>query len=100
MILIFPATGLAVAGYLVLYAGLRSTGTMQAVGRVLAAWTVLLSAFLALAAIVAPFFGMPLIEFGESPDDRRLRHEIRMRDPRGGFPPSLRPDGTIPPPPR
>ena len=77
---IFPATVLAVAGYLVLYAALRSTGTMQAFGRVLAAWTFLLSAFMAIAAIVAPFFGMPLLEFGDTPNDRRLRHDIRIAE--------------------
>jgi hypothetical protein len=98
LILIFPATVLAVAGYLAFYAALRSSGTMQAFGRVLATWTLLLSGFLGLLAVVAPFFGIPLFEFGESPDDRRLRHEIRMRDPRGGgFPPPMQPNAPRPP---
>ena len=92
LVLIFPATVLAVAGYLVLYAAIRSTGNMQAFGRVLGTWTLGLSGFLAILAVVAPFFGIPLLEFGESPDDRRMRHEIRMRDPRGG-PPPLRREG-------
>ena len=67
LLALFPATGLTIAGYFVLYLAGRSEGAMRSFGRYLAFWIFTLAGLVILGAIFAaahggrhhcPFFDM------------------------------------------
>lgn len=57
LFLIFPATALAVARYVVLYFAQHSPGMMKPAGKWMGGWTMLLGAVVLLAGLTAPVFG-------------------------------------------
>jgi hypothetical protein len=67
LLVLFPATALTIAGYVVLFLSSRSEGAMRSFGKYLGFWAFTLAALLILGGIFAaahgrhrcPFFGMP-----------------------------------------
>lgn len=79
LFLIFPATALAVAGYVVLYFANHSQGMMKAAGKWLGGWTMLLGAVVLLAGLTAPIFGGRPLGMGMSDQDR-IERRAMMRE--------------------
>src|SRR5271170_9318 len=74
LLVLFPATALTIAGYVVLFLSARSEGGMRSFGKYLGFWAFTLAALLILGAIFAaahgrhrcPFFGMHERMYGPS----------------------------------
>ena len=115
LLLLFPATAIAVAGYLVLYFAHKSEGNMRSFGKFLGGWAMFLSAVVVLAAISGVFLdGRPFGLGRTSAERMEMRQQMRgsvmgpgrMRPPPGapgmGAPPAGAPpagDAAPPPPP-
>jgi hypothetical protein len=56
-VLIFPITGLLVAGYVTHYCASGSQGGMRTFGKILSGWVFLLAAILIVGLVSAPMFG-------------------------------------------
>ena len=78
LLLLFPATGLAAIGYLVLYFAGRSEGGMKAFGKLLGGWMLLLAGVVALAGITGPVFGGRPFGLGPT-NEERLQRRMEMR---------------------
>jgi hypothetical protein len=57
LVLIFPITGLLVAGYVTHYCASGSQGGMRTFGKILSGWVFLLAAILVVGLVTAPVFG-------------------------------------------
>ena len=80
LLLLFPATAIAVAGYLVLYFAHKSEGRMRAFGKLLGGWTMFLSAVVVAAAISGAFMGGRPFGLGKTDAERReMRQQMRDR---------------------
>jgi hypothetical protein len=74
LLLLFPATAIAVAGYLVLYFANKSEGGMRSFGKALGGWAMFLSAVVVAAAISGVFMDGRPFGIGKS---RAERMEMR-----------------------
>lgn len=83
LVLLLPATGVAIAAYVTLYFAGRSEGGMRTFGRVLGGWALLIALVLAVAALSSPFFGGR--PFGIAPR-MRMHHGMGGPGAMGGGP--------------
>ena len=103
--ILFPATAIAVAGYVVLYFAGRSDGGMKTFGRLLGGWTLLMAALLVVGVATKPLFGGRAFGVGPTQEER-MKHRMEMRQKmmggmmrEGGMRPGMMRDGAMPPTP-
>ena len=78
-LLLFPATAIAVAGYVVLYFAHKSEGRMRSFGKFLGGWAMLLSAVVVLAAISGVFMDGPPFGLGRTNAERSEEHTSELQ---------------------
>jgi hypothetical protein len=78
LFLLFPATAIAVAGYVVLHFANHSHGRMKTFGQWLGGWTLFLSGVVVLAGLTAPLFGGQPFGIGPSAEEREARRARMM----------------------
>ena len=104
LLLLFPATAIAVAGYLVLYFAQKSEGHMRSFGKFLGGWAMVLSAVVVAAAISGVFldgrpFGIGMTRAERMEMRGNMMGPGRMGPGRMGPPPGMaEPPGAPPPP--
>ena len=102
LMMLFPATAIAVAGYVVLYFAGRSEGRMRTFGRWLGGWTLFLAALVVIGGLTAPLFGGRPFGLGPTMEERMARREAmrqRMMDGGAMRPPPAMPQAPAMPPP-
>ncbi len=118
LLLLFPATAIAVAGYLVLYFAHKSEGRMRTFGKFLGGWAMFLSAVVVAAAISGVFldgrpFGIGMTRAERMEMRQQMRGNMmgpgrmgpgrmgpeRMGPERMGPPPGMAAPPGAPPPP-
>ena len=121
LLLLFPATAIAVAGYVVLYFAHKSEGNMRSFGKALGGWAMFLSAVVVAGAISGVFMDGRPFGLGKTRAERmEMRQHMRERmmgsggmgaarmgqmpdmaaPPAGGAPPAGEPFGEPVPPAR
>ena len=105
LFILFPATAIAIAGYIVLYFANLSTGRMKSFGRLLGGWTLLIAALLVLGAATAPMFNGRPFGLGPTSEERMMRFQSMRQKMMGNtmtrpdaMPGAAKPEGAMPAP--